>query len=160
MKPWIVDASPAILLGKIGRLDLLVKLAPSFSIPHAVSLEILAGPVNDPAKTWIQSDGSAFVIPDPIILPEILAWDLGAGESSVISIAIARNDSICVLDDLTARNCAAVHNVPVIGTLGILLNAKVAGHVPTLKPEVDRLVRAGSMLSDQVIREALDLAGE
>jgi predicted nucleic acid-binding protein len=160
VKRWIVNASPTILLGKIDRLDLLGKLVPSFSIPHAVSLEILAGPENDPAKAWIQSHGSAFVIPDPVILPEILAWDLGAGETSVISMALARNDSICVLDDLAARNCAAVHKVPVIGTLGILLRAKIAGYIPTLKPEVDRLVCAGSMLSDQVIRVALELAGE
>jgi predicted nucleic acid-binding protein len=75
-------------------------------------------------------------------------------------MALARNDSICVLDDLAARNCAAVHKVPVIGTLGILLRAKIAGYIPTLKPEVDRLVCAGSMLSDQVIRVALELAGE
>jgi hypothetical protein len=45
---WIVDASPLILLGKIHRLDLLVKLCPSFVIPTAVSLEILAGPDSDP----------------------------------------------------------------------------------------------------------------
>lgn len=160
MKPWIVNASPLILLGKINRLELLNALPTSFSIPHAVLLEILAGPDSDPAKIWIHSYGSAFVIPDSPILPEILAWDLGAGETAVISLAMASNDSICVLDDLAARNCAAVFQVPVIGTLGVLLKAKIAGLIPTLKPEVDRLVSVGSMLSDQVIQEALHLAGE
>lgn len=160
MNHWIVNASPLILLGKINRLDLLAALPPSFSIPHAVSLEILAGPAADPAKVWIQAHGSAFVIPDSHISPEILAWDLGSGETAVISLALACSDSICVLDDLAARNCAAVFQVPVIGTLGILLKAKIAGLIPTLKPEVDRLVSAGSMLSDQIIREALYLAGE
>lgn len=160
MSHWIVNASPLILLGKINHLDLLDKLAPSFSIPHAVSLEILAGPADDPAKIWIRSHGSAFVVPDPHILPEILAWDLGAGETAVISLAVADNAPICVLDDLAARNCAAVFQVPVIGTLGILLNAKIAGLIPTLKVEVDRLVSAGSMLSDKIIQEALSLAGE
>jgi hypothetical protein len=46
VKPWIVNASPLILLGKINRLELLAALPPSFSIPHAVSLEILAGPAH------------------------------------------------------------------------------------------------------------------
>lgn len=46
MKPWIVNASPLILLGKINRLELLAALPPSFSIPHAVSLEILSGPAH------------------------------------------------------------------------------------------------------------------
>lgn len=78
----------------------------------------------------------------------------------MISLALALNDSICVLDDLAARNCAEVFQVPVIGTLGILLKAKIAGLIPALKPEVDRLVTAGSMLSTQIIHEALHLAGE
>ena len=160
MKPWIVNASPLILLGKINRLELLAALPPSFSIPHAVSLEIFAGPDTDPAKIWLQTEGNAFVIPDSPISPEILSWDLGAGETAVISLALASNDSICVLDDLAARNCAEVFQVPVIGTLGILLKAKIAGLIPTLEPEVERLVTAGSMLSDRIIREALHLAGE
>jgi predicted nucleic acid-binding protein len=160
VKHWIVNASPLILLGKISHLELLDTLAPSFSIPHAVSLEILAGPAHDAAKIWIQSHGSTFVIPDPHISPEILAWDLGAGESAVISLALADDAPICVLDDLAARNCAAVFQVPVIGTLGILLKAKIAGLIPRLKPEVDRLVSTGSMLSDRIIQEALSLAGE
>jgi predicted nucleic acid-binding protein len=160
VKPWIVNASPLILLGKINLLELLSALPPSFSIPHAVSLEILAGPDTDPAKIWLQTHGSAFVIPDSHISPEILSWDLGAGETAVISLALALNDSICVLDDLAARNCAEVFQVPVIGTLGILLKAKIAGLIPALKPEVDRLVTAGSMLSTQIIHEALHLARE
>jgi predicted nucleic acid-binding protein len=108
----------------------------------------------------MQTHGSAFVVPDPHIPPEILAWDLGAGETAVISRAMICDSPICVLDDLAARNCAAVFQVPVIGTLGILLKAKVAGLIPSLRPEIDELVTAGSMLSQQIIKEALELAGE
>ncbi|MCX6914696.1 MAG: hypothetical protein NT167_16875 [Verrucomicrobia bacterium] len=88
MTTWIVNASPLILLGKINRLELLAALAPSFVIPAAVRSEILAGPDLDPARTWVESaDGSAHVIPEVPIPAEILAWDLGAGETAVLALA-------------------------------------------------------------------------
>lgn len=161
MNTWIVNASPLILLGKIHRLDLLEQLCPSFVIPTAVSLEILAGPDNDPAKVWIQSKSVRVRIVSVTSFPEeIIAWDLGAGETSVIALASFTTSSICILDDLAARNCAEVFQLPVIGTLGILLKGKVAGFIPKLEPEIDQLVSAGSMLSTAVIQKALTLAGE
>ena len=88
MTTWVFNASPLILLGKINRLDLIEKLCPSFLIPTAVSLEILAGPDYDAAKIWIQNPAiSARVVPDQPIPTEINAWDLGAGETAVISFA-------------------------------------------------------------------------
>jgi predicted nucleic acid-binding protein len=161
VKDWIVNASPLILLGKIKRLGLLQSLSSTILIPHSVSLEILAGPEDDPAKQWLQTGAaSAFVVPNAPPAAEILAWDLGAGETSVISLSIARNRTVCVLDDLAARNCAKVFAIPVLGTLGILLKAKTSGLIPALHPEIKNLVACGSMLSDKIIHEALQLANE
>lgn len=161
MRGWIINASPLILLGKINRLDLLSQLPPFLIIPRSVSKEISAGPDADPAKKWLCHPSSAQFIKDDVsVLPEILAWDLGAGETFVISMAMQTGDSVCVLDDLAARNCAKVFDIPVIGTLGILLKAKVSGLIPVLRPEIENLVACGSMLSDKIIREALHLANE
>ena len=149
------------MLGKINRLELLAALAPSFVIPAAVCSEILAGPDLDPAKSWIKSEsGSVRVVPVVPIPPEILAWDLGVGETAVLALASSRERSVCVLDDLAARNCAAVFQVPVIGTLGILLKAKAGGFIPRLKPEIEILLSVGSLLSPSIIQQALTLAGE
>jgi len=158
---WVFNASPLILLGKINRLDLIEKLCPSFLIPTAVSLEILAGPDYDAAKIWIQNPAiSARVVPDQPIPTEINAWDLGAGETAVISFASSLASSVCILDDLAARNCAEVFQLPTIGTLGILLKAKAAGFVPQIQPEIELLMTAGSLLSPAVIQTTLNLAGE
>jgi predicted nucleic acid-binding protein len=161
MRDWIINASPLILLGKINRLDLLSQLSSSLLIPRSVSLEILAGPDGDPAKSWLELPSAAQCIAEdaPVSL-EVLAWDLGAGETAVISMAMQSGNSVCVLDDLAARNCAKVFDIPVIGTLGILLKAKIAGLIPTLRPEIDNLVACGSMLSPRIIAEALELANE
>ena len=161
MNTWVVNASPLILLGKINRLDLLEKLCPSFVIPYPVSLEILAGPDLDPAKIWMQNAHVCTrVVPNETIPEEIIAWDLGAGETAVLALASSQTGAICVLDDLAARNCAEVFHLPVIGTLGILLKAKLAGIVPRLQPEIDHLVSVGSMLAPSVIHKVLTLAGE
>jgi predicted nucleic acid-binding protein len=161
VKTWILNASPLILLGKINRLDLLDALAPSFVVPAAVSSEILAGPDHDPAKSWIKSAcGCVHVVPDVPIPLEILAWDLGSGETSVLALAYTRTNPVCIFDDLAARNCAEVFQLPVMGTLGILLKAKVAGLIPRLQPEIDNLLAAGSLLAPSVIHRALILACE
>lgn len=124
-------------------------------------MEILAGPGHDAAKLWIQKPNiSARILPNRSAPEEVIAWDLGAGETAVISIALTIPSAICVLDDLAARNCAEVFQLPVIGTLGILLKAKAAGIIPALQPEIDQLISAGSMLSTAVIHKALSLAGE
>jgi predicted nucleic acid-binding protein len=157
---WIINSSPLILLGKIGRLELLPSLGASIKIPQAVSKEILGGPHSDPAKGWLEQQGKSFVIPDVPIPIDILAWDLGPGESSVISIAQLCSTSVCVLDDRAARNCAQVYGLKITGTLGILLKAKALGFIPRLIPEIENLLRVGSALSPRVIQEAIALAGE
>lgn len=161
MSTWIFNASPLILLGKIGRLDLLPALGISLQIPQSVSKEILDGPDSDPAKVWLQQLAKALVVPDVSSIPiDILAWDLGLGESAVISLALLTEDPVCVLDDRAARNCAQVYRLTITGTLGILLKAKAHGCIPKVTPELEKLLRVGSQLSPSVIEETISLAGE
>jgi predicted nucleic acid-binding protein len=124
-------------------------------------VEIAAGPEVDPAKAWIKSDrGARYAVPEVPIPAEIAAWDLGAGETAVIALAFGRQNTLCVLDDLAARKCAEVFDLPVIGTLGILLRAKVAGLIPQLHPEITKLLAVGSLLAPAVIQRACALVGE
>jgi predicted nucleic acid-binding protein len=48
----------------------------------------------------------------------------------------------------------------VIGTLGLLLEAKRAGHVTTIRAELDRLLETSFFLSQQLYDQLLRLAGE
>ena len=89
---------------------------------------------------------------------QCLAPDLA--RQAVLALSFSRASSVCVLDDLAARNCAAVFQIPVIGTLGILLKAKAGGFIPRLKPEIETLLSVGSLLSPSIIHQALTLAGE
>lgn len=82
---WVVNASPLILLAKVGRIDLLPKLAAELVIPASVADEIRAGPPDDPARNWLVSAAAPRIKPDAPIAAEIASWDLGAGETAVLS---------------------------------------------------------------------------
>jgi predicted nucleic acid-binding protein len=134
----VVDASPLILLGKIGRLELLRVGGPEVIVPDAVRVEILAhGP--DDAALEIAASSWMRVAP-PIPIPAaVQAWDLGAGESLVLALALEDRDSEVVLDDRDARRCAQALGVQTRGTLGLVLLAKQLGEVAAARPLVNQL---------------------
>jgi len=90
----------------------------------------------------------------------VASWDLGGGESSVLSWAAAHPGTITILDDYAARTCAETLGIPVVGSLGLALRAKIEGRVSEAQPLVEKLIRAGLYLSDALVRQALELVGE
>lgn len=88
---WVVNASPVIALARVGQADLLTRLPEQAVIPQAVEQELLHAPKGDPARRAVE-DGMFKVIKTPSPLPEILAWDLGQGETAVLSYALAKSN--------------------------------------------------------------------
>ena len=86
---WILNASPVIALARIGQTDLLGQLSDQVVVPQAVALEILAGPTDDNARKLVEA-GKFTVIETSQPSVELLAWDLGAGETAVIAQAHAQ----------------------------------------------------------------------
>ena len=107
---WAVNASPLILLAEIGRQHLLNQLAEEVVVPDAVVKEIEAGPHDDAARLFLSSSPlrTVPVTADPIVL----AWDLGAGETAVLSFAIRNPGWRVVIDDGAARRCATALGAP------------------------------------------------
>mgnify|MGYP006431912889 CR=1 FL=1 len=65
-----------------------------------------------------------------------------------------------IIDDLAARKCAASINIPVRGTLGIVLTAKQRGLIPQARPVIEDMMSAGLYLSRKVLDQALQRVGE
>lgn len=82
---------------------------------------------------------------------EVLLWNLGAGESAVISWPLVHSGCRAVIDDLQGRRCAEALNVPLRGALGLVLRAKRMGVIPRARPVMDCLRTAGMCLSDRVL---------
>jgi predicted nucleic acid-binding protein len=157
---WVVNASPIILLTKIGHLDLLNQLGPPIVIPHTAFLEIQRRGSGDPSvQTLAQTPWLLTVDPGPVA-PAVAAWNLGAGESAVLTHALANLGAGAILDDQAARNCASALGIPHQGTLGLVIYAKQQGFIPAARPLVERLRQEGIYLSDQIINQALAQVGE
>jgi hypothetical protein len=90
----------------------------------------------------------------------LLSWDLGAGESAVLSLALEHPGSWVVLDDKLARQAAVHLKLPLLGTAGILLRAKRAGHLSAILPVLNQLAALGFRLTPGTMRNILDLAHE
>lgn len=151
---WVVDASPLIVLGKIGRLDLLTQLPQRIVIPTAVVLEIKAGPQGDAAHLAVQTKMFTKVN-TPNILPELAAWDLGAGETAVLAYALVHPGWIAILDDGAARKCAKTFGIPLKGTLAVIILAKKRGLIPSAAKVLHEVQEAGLRLDDGLIRAVL-----
>ena len=79
----------------------------------------------------------------------------------VVALAIEQRTTL-LTDDNGGRMLAMAQNVPVIGSIGILLRARLDGMIAALKPLLDQLIAAGFHLDPQghVYREALQRVGE
>ncbi len=157
---WVVNASPVILLAKIGKADLLLQLPERAVIPESAAREILAAPSSDPGRRWLESLPQGIIVPDPPLPVEIVSWNLGAGESAVIAWATENRAREAVLDDRAARRCADVMKVHVTGSLGVILAAKKRGHISHASTWIAALKDAGAHISDTLIQQALNLVGE
>jgi predicted nucleic acid-binding protein len=118
------------------------------------------GPDNDQARVWIHRQGAPFVRNLDKIPQLIQVWDLGNGETEVISWTYVHPDYQAVLDDRMARNCASSLGIRVIGTLGVILLAKKDGVLSQVKPLITRLLDLGFRIAPELLSTAYRLADE
>lgn len=129
-------------------------------VPAAVVGELDAGraagwDVPDPRKfAWatVRQPASAPALP--------LAADLGRGEAEVLALALESADPVVMLDDAVGRRAAELLGIRLTGTLGLLLDAKRKGLVPTVAPVLDELDRLRFRVAPATRAAVLKLAGE
>jgi predicted nucleic acid-binding protein len=156
----ISNTSPLQYLYQLNLLNVLPRLARTITVPPAVSAELDAGRAlglslpHVPSLDWIviRSPSSSVVL--------LLVTDLGHGEREVLALALEIPDSVCVLDDAFARQVAATLQLRITGTLGVLIDAKRAGLVSSVRPFLDQLHDLGFRLATHTRSAVLTLAGE
>lgn len=157
----VINASPLIFLARVGGLEWITKIASNpVAVPLAVRNEVAVGEGGAAIVAQIESD-CGFCIADDVPLPdEIIAWDIGAGESQVLAHSLLHAKATAILDDKAARDCAKSLNLHVLGTLGIVMIAKRRGWIERVQPVVARLRATGMFLTDVLIRDVLHEVGE
>lgn len=156
----VVNASPLILLSRIGRLDLLPALGGQVVVPQSVLAELQAGNHVDGAADAVRANPALVIVPDVAVPGSLLAWDLGAGETQVLSHCLQRKGAVAILDDRAARRCAGAFDLPMLGTLGVVVRAKRQGLVPEAKPLLEALMSHGLRLKPEFLRAVLQKVDE
>ena len=160
MSELICDISSIQYLPQLGVLHILPALAERIVIPPAVMTEIAAGRalgVNLPdleALDWITVRRPVSDAALPLVV------HLGPGETQVLMLALEMPEAIAVLDDALARGMAEALDLPLTGTLGLLLDAKRAGLVSHIRPLLDRLQALRFRLAEYTRVAVLKLAEE
>ena len=161
MSIWVVDTSPLIFLAKLGHLDLLRKGADAVYVPHAVLEEVRAKP--DAATYAIEHACQTWLLIRPVgnrQAVEIVQADLDLGEAEVIALAREVGADRVVMDDLDARRFARRLGLEMVGTVGLLLAARLRDELPSLRREIERLEALGLRVAPALVEAVLQAAGE
>ncbi len=97
-------------------------------------------------------------VPSSILIPDLP--NLGAGERESLSLAMTIPDSLVILDDALARGYARQLNIPITGTLGVILKGKQSGYLDAIAPLLDELDVLNFRLAPATRAAVLKLANE
>lgn len=155
----VINASPLIALFRSDQHDLLPRLFSQVVVPDAVWSEVVVQGHEDTASRGLMSCAWA-IRTKTVAAPSVLSWNLGPGETAVLSHALANPSIRAVVDDADARRCCRTLDIPLLGTGGLLLLAKRRGLLPSVGAGLERLRSAGLWLSDDLIGMLKRQAGE
>jgi predicted nucleic acid-binding protein len=153
----VPDAGPLIYLGGAGHLDVLRRLYTEVVVPRIVFDEVvvagagMTGADAVAAARWLRVED---VAPDPDLLDV-----LDRGEAAALPLA-ARCRATLLVDDSAARAVAGARGIPVIGTIGVLLQAKRRQYLAAVGPVIDQMEQLGMYVSARLREEVVRLAGE
>ena len=110
----VVNASPLIALFNSRQAELLPQLFEDIIIPRGVWEEVTVRTPADLAAQQLKETSWVQRVETVQISAKIAAWDLGQGESEVLSWIVRYPNYTGIVDDLAARRCADALAVYVI----------------------------------------------
>ena len=158
----VADTGPLIALARLDLLALPSRLYPEVWVTQTVwnELTIAPRPQEVRALNAARDAGVLKVADDPLSFPASLV-DVGldAGERTALSLALLRNAAV-LIDERQGRAAALSVQLPVIGTLGVLVRARRLGFVGPLRPLTEALVGGGYFFAPALLELALASIGE
>jgi predicted nucleic acid-binding protein len=157
---FVADSGPLISFARAGRLELLRQVVGDLWIPDAVYHELVTKGAQRPgaeetsAGVWIKRQS----ITDREAVRR-LPRKLGEGEREAIILA-QELGAVLLVDDPDAREMAVELGVSILGSLGLLREAKLQGHIAAVRPHLDALRAHHFRLSDVTYQTFLQQIGE
>ena len=154
-----IDASPLIVLFKSNQAQLLPQMCKEIVVPQMVFQEVLAGGMQDAAAQQLPTSAWVTLV-EVTVHPSIAAWDLGAGETAVLSFALANPGYRAMVDDRAARRCARSLGIATLGTGGAIVLAKKRGLISSVANSLQLLQDSGLWLGPELVELLKTQAGE
>ena len=157
----VSDAGPLIHLSWIDQVDLLERIFEEGFVPPAVRDEVLASPAGTLgldriqrafAEGWLQVTAPTRLLR----MTKSVADALDRGEAEALLLAEEIRADLLITDDAPARAEAARRGLGVVGTVGVLTQARDQGLIPAALPLLLELRRLGQWMSEgllQTVRE-------
>ena len=156
----VADAGPLIGLAKIHRIDLLHHLFGRVLIPEAVAAELhLETPMPGASALNLARKQGWLKIQAVSSVPERLLATVDRGEAEAITLACSRH-ALLLIDERIGRAAAKAEGLSIFGTGAVLIKAKQAGLITSVRMELRALTACGYRLSDALQKELLRLAFE
>lgn len=149
-KTIISDTSCFIILSKIGELDLLRTV-----YGRIITTPEIAEEYGEKLPEWVEIRS----VSDQYRM-KILGMQLDKGESSAIALAIEIPDSTLILDDHKARRIAEHLGLTYTGTIGVIIKARLDGHIDSIKPLLNKIKGTNFRISADIELQAYKEARE
>lgn len=162
----LTNATPLIALAQCALFDVLQGLYGRLVLPPAVYREVVTeGQGRAGAQETATAITAGWIAIMPLQTPQAVehlraTYRLGEGESAVLALAQEHRADLLLLDEAHAVRCAHMLQFRVLRTVGVLLQAKAQGIIPTVQTPLQILRASGFRLSDNVYHAALRYAGE
>lgn len=161
MRKVIVNSTPLIALCHVNKLAVLKRLYGEITIPKAVYDEISVKEDSICKKTVDDSLGWIHVQEiQNYMAKAMFKSQLYEGEVEVMILAMEQQADVVIIDDLNAKKYAKYLELPVTGTLGVLMKAKQKGYISELKSVLDGMVQNGIYIKPSLIELCLKQVGE
>jgi hypothetical protein len=150
----VSNASPLISLGAVGRLELVRQLFGEISIPRGVLDEVRSVDLRTESWVILQSLRGDFMY-------RALEAELDRGESEAIALAVELQAGLLLMDERRGRQVASRLGLRVLGTIGLLVEAKQRSLLSTVAPVLhDLQTKAGFRVSAALYQQVLRELGE
>lgn len=83
-----------------------------------------------------------------------------AGETQAMLLYKAFNADYLLIDDRRGRKVAQINQIKIIGSLGVLIQAKNAGLITQVKPSLDLIAGSQIHIAPSLLNAVLAMAGE
>ena len=162
MMPVVVaDTGPLIALAKLQLLSLLTSVFSYVYVPEQVAFEATRQCERDDAQAILSFISRHGVQLENTKNDWVVSLRLHLDEGEIQAIYHAKELSCGVLmDEKRGRKIASQYDIPVIGVIGILIEAKRLDLIDAVKPHLKKLIKYEYRLSEPLMAEALRLAEE